>query len=247
MEINFRSILGTVWKYFKLLFGTLLIVVAIGPLVLPKSAYLERYAKLEQEGRTINAVVTKKDISESVRSSTPTTPLYMLGPVGRFAGGFVDGSRLGAATSGRSSAAGRSSYRYYVEYQFQVPNHKTIKHQKKISLEEFDAIKVGSKLVALYHPLSPRIHRLVDYSRPFQPLDLSTQIWAAVIFGGWGAFLVWRNWPFYFALSANSSATDGLNRLSRSQQGSTHQQPQQWQPRVNAGRRPRRSGFGQRA
>ena len=175
MSGGFRSVLGLIWRYFKLAFGALLVLISVNGLVLPKSDYLKQYENLEHEGLITPAVVTKKTISESAAASTPTAPLYALGPVGGLVGGFVDGQRLARATRGER---GPTNTYYYVEYQFTAKNKDLIKHKKKVDFGRYQAIKVGAKLSTLYHPLNPKIHRLTDLSDP----------------GGLGMFLVWRNW-----------------------------------------------------
>ncbi len=207
---------------------------------MPENEYVKRYANLEHEGQVVDAIVTNKSVSET-SSSDPTMPSYARGPVGGFVGGFVNGARLGRAMSGQDTASGDRSYSYVVAYKFSASNKEVIEDELTLSAAEFDAMKLGTKLAALYHPQSPRIHRLLDYSTPYQPIPLSTQIFATLIFGGLGAFLMWRNWPQWKSAPAGVNAGARPNRLPPSRQA-----PANTPPRARTVRAGQQAGFGRR-
>ena len=129
---------------------------------------------------------------------------------------------VGRAVSGNSSSSGRVKNQYYISYQFTAPTGEVITGKKKIPYQHYRRLEVGSKLSTLYHPAYPRVHRLIDYSKPFKGISLGAILSVSLMIGAWGGWLVWRNWPSFGGGSAQrSSGASGVDRLSRGQTGRT--------------------------
>jgi hypothetical protein len=242
-----KAIVQTCWQYFKLGTGSLLVFFAVAGLVGPKSEHLERYERLEGEGSVAIGKVTGKPTSQT---KLPQSSLNTLGPAGKFASGFVSGNRAANALNGTSNQDPLTLQDHYVAYEFRTPEDVVVQYEVPISADEYDRLVVGAPIEVLYHPQNPQIHRLIDYSTPFEALTFEQELQGAFLGAMIGGLFIWRGWPAGGTGSssppARSTEQGRIQRIVASG-GAPSESPSHGRMATSrAARSTRRTGFGQR-
>jgi len=182
--------LRAVWRYAKLVCGLLLAAIAV--IGLFPNETVERFGRLEAEGRRTQGVVTGMSVR---REKLPAHLLSVAGPIGGFAGGVIAGRRAALELEGRSEEDPASRFFRYVEYSFITASGETVRSQAEIAPADHAAMSKGDRIEVLYHPLTPAIHRLPHHSQPYEPVPRATMYATALTMMAFGGFLVLRNLP----------------------------------------------------
>lgn len=168
--------------------GICLLGAGVAACAVPMIEFSPHHLSLDQEGVRATAKVTQKEMVRGYQSLP-----HMRG-IGGVAGSAVAGYRLGRALeahqSGKQIAGPQDSFA--IEYRYKPANGEALFGIQGVSRDTYDALRVGSEVKVVYHPANPSIHRLPEYTIPFENSSLLQRILIAFVGFLLGGFTLYR-------------------------------------------------------
>ncbi len=168
--------------------GVCLLGAALGASLIPLTTYSPQHLNLDKEGVRATAKVTQKHMVKGSGGGTPA----MRG-VGGVASSAAAGARLARAVeANRNGTSVQPVYdSFEIDYAF-TANGQQLSGFQGMSRDTYDNLRVGSDVAVLYHPANPSVHRLPEYTVPFENSSILKRILIALISFPLGAFTLYR-------------------------------------------------------